>query len=83
MSNEDNNQQNHYQNIQENIELNEYIKEYLKFNEFDNSYDCFAAEINARRMSSKLQQKALFKNPSEVENAPKLYNMLKDEDYRK
>jgi len=38
----------------ENAELNEHIKSYLRFNQFNNSMECFEAEINAKRMSAKL-----------------------------
>lgn len=51
----------------ETAELNEYIKSYLKFNKFTNSLECFEAEINAKRMSSKLDDKKIQKDDHIIE----------------
>ena len=63
----------------ENVEINEYIKQYLKFNEFQNTLECFTAEINTQRMSSKLNKKLIMKDPEQSMDAPRLYSMLKSE----
>ena len=63
----------------ENAELNEYIKQYLRFNNYSNTLDCFEAEINAQRMSTKLTNKTVLKDPDQIVEAPRLYSMLKDE----
>lgn len=50
-------------NSMENVEINEHIKQYLKFNDFQNTLECFTAEINTQRMSSKLNKNKVMKDP--------------------
>ena len=41
----------------ENFEINEYVKEYLKYNNYENSYECFEAEIRTKQVATKLSEK--------------------------
>lgn len=67
----------------ENAQINEHIKSYFKFNGFQNSLECFESEINAQRMSSKLQSsKIVVKDPEQQADAPKLYQLLKQDSYK-
>ena len=54
--------------------LHEYIKDYLRFAKFNDTLECFDAEINAKIVSKKLEDIDLdFTN----EGSPELFKMMK------
>ena len=53
--------------------INDYIKEYLSYNSFQNTYDCFTAELQAKTVTKQLISP---KNPEEKKNPPKIMGFL-------
>lgn len=63
------------------FEINEYIKEYLQYSQYDNTFECFEAEIRTKQVAKKLV------NPEKLEQSkkkvskdpPRIFGMMQGE----
>jgi len=58
----------------DNIEINDYIKEYLRHYNFQNTIECFEAEIRTKQVSTKMNQKL---SSQKLEDQPRICQLLK------
>ena len=67
----------------DNLQINDLIKDYLRYNSFDNSYECFDAEIRTKIVAKKLTQKPNESKALEKpRDPPRIYTMIKGENAR-
>ena len=58
----------------DNIEINDYIKEYLRHYNFQNTIECFEAEIRTKQVSTKMNSKL---TNQKLEDQPRICQLLK------
>ena len=67
----------------QNYEINKNILDYLQYNSYQNSYECFEAEIRTKVVSKKLTKKPKEKPQlQKPRDPPRIYTMMKGDDAR-